>query len=184
MTENKIISIFCGSKDTTSSQYISSQIYKLIYSIPREIDIAYGGGTHGLMKQIYQGVKDKNSKLITINCEKWRETSTIKNDLHIEYYYDSIIDRQNHLVQIADAYIVCPGGIGTLYEALQVITLNDVQSISKPIYVFNLNNYFMHLFNMLEHCRKIGTIYKTNEELNIHIFDQVESLVESIKSKK
>ena len=93
----------------------------------------------------------------------------------------SIIDRQNVLISIGDAYIALPGGVGTIYEALQCITLNDVKEASKPVFFLNTDNYFNSLFDMLNHGRKMGTISKSNEELKIIVRDNPEELAKEIK---
>ncbi len=139
-----------------------------------KIKIAYGGGQSGLMKEIF----DSSSELetISINCHKW-----IKEGEDTTFAYDSILDRQNHLLSIADAYIVCPGGVGTAFEFLQALTCNDIKETNKPIYVLNHNNYFMHIFDFLEWARKTGMITKTNEELNLFIADCPEKIIDKMK---
>ena len=90
-----------------------------------KLKLSYGGGCDGLMKEVYDVCLEQDIQLTSINCDRWKRPE--EESLHTSFYHTSIIDRQNHLVQIADAYIVCPGGVGTLYELLQVITLNDVK---------------------------------------------------------
>jgi uncharacterized protein (TIGR00730 family) len=185
MSNIKTISVFCGSKETQNQRNQSfvqplQQLFQLL-STSQNVKIAYGGGKTGLMKEIWQGCLTNKIPMISVNCERWK---TPEEEIEcIEcYYYSSILERQDHLIKIADAYIVLPGGVGTLFEMLQAITCNDVKEANKPIFVLNFNNYFMQLFDFLEWGRNCGMITKSNSELNIHIFDNSIDLVDKINS--
>ena len=176
-----MISVFCGSKVNAAEAYRRPirQLFTNVHELVGDkLHLAYGGGCDGLMKEVYDVCLQYKIPLTSINCHRWkREEETL---LHETVYYSGIIDRQNHLVQIADAYVVCPGGVGTLYEMLQVITLNDVKESNKPVFVLNFNNYFMHLFDWMEWARKCSNITKTNAELNLHIVDNPTDLAQKI----
>jgi len=174
-----VFTIFCGSKDTVHSDSIRNEIRDLLRFMNKEYTIAYGGGTHGLMREIYDSCQENRLKLISVNCNRW-----IEPDLQYEYelVYPSIIDRQAKLLSIADAYIVCPGGLGTLFETLQAITMNDVNESNKPIFFLNIYNYFEPLFSLLDRCREIGTVNKSNIQLNIHIANCAIECVQQIDS--
>lgn len=174
-----ILTIFCGSKDTIHSREIQSEIHSFFSLIHKEYTFAYGGGTHGLMKEIYNAHKEYKFKLISVNCDRWIEKDTLYTQ---EISYSSIIDRQKHLVEVGDAFIVFPGGLGTMFEALQAITLNDVKETNKPVIFLNSNQYFTPLFDMLDHGRQIGTINKENSQLNIHIAMNAKECVDYIHS--
>jgi len=173
------ITIFCGSKDTIYSPTIQREIQHFFTLINKEYTFVYGGGTHGLMKEIYDAYIEHKFKLISVNCNRWIEDSVIYTE---EICYPSIVDRQKHLIEIGDAFIVFPGGLGTTFEALQAITLNDVKETNKPVLFLNCNNYFDPLFSMIDHCRQLGMINKTNEQLNIHIVSTSEECVHRIHS--
>ena len=173
-----IVSIFCGSKHKVEPSFFPA-VKSLIQQLEtiENIKIAYGGGKTGLMKEIFNNC---NHNLISVNCEKWRQPE--EDGCYIEeYLYTSILDRQNHLLRIADAYIVCPGGVGTVFEFLQALTCNDIKECNKPIFVFNHNNYFSCIFDFIEHARNSGMITKTNEEWNLFIESTPELLVAKIK---
>jgi uncharacterized protein (TIGR00730 family) len=175
-----IISVFSGSKENDLHKFNVSvkQLFQLINK-KKNITIAYGGGKTGLMKEIFEGCINNNIPMISVNCERWKTEEEAQVCLET-HYFDSILDRQNKLINIANAYIVLPGGVGTLYEMLQAVTCNDVKETNKPIFVLNVNNYFMHLFDFLDWGRKCGMILKSNTELNIHVFNDPFSLVSKL----
>jgi len=177
----KTITIFCGSKDTNNKEAIKNEICKLLSGIDStKFSIAYGGGTHGYMGSIFHGCKENNLFLTSVNCYRWKEQVDPLFKNYREYFHKSILERQNHLLFIGDIYIVLPGGCGTIFEAMQAITCNDIKESNKPIYFLNINNYFDHLFKMLDYGREQGTINKTNEELNIIICKDNKELLEKL----
>jgi uncharacterized protein (TIGR00730 family) len=177
----KTISIFCGSKDTNNNETIKLEIYKLLSNIdPNKYSVAYGGGSSGYMGDIYTGCKENNLLLTSINCYRWKEAIDPSFKNYREYFHHDLSQRQNHLLFIGDIYIVFPGGCGTIFEAMQAITTNDIKESCKPIYFLNIDNYFNHLFNMLDYGREQGTIVKSNEELNITICNNSKELLEKL----
>ena len=172
------ITIFCGSK-LTINDGLKRGVKELVEQLGDDFKYSYGGGETGLMGQLNKTCINKGYYTIGINCHRWKDEGDDK--LSEVHYFDSIIDRQNVLISIGDAYIVLPGGVGTIYETLQCITLNDVKEHNKPVFFLNTNNYFMSLFSMLDWGRKMGTISKSNEELKIIIRDNPEDLAKEIK---
>ena len=189
----KTISIFCGSKESNKNETFKLEIYKLLSNInPNQYSIAYGGGTKGYMGDIYYGCKEKGLFLTSINCERWKEQINHSFKNYREYFYQKLSDRQNHLLFVGDIYIVLPGGVGTIFEAMQAIVNNDINNYknedknedkdtTKPIYFLNIDNYFEPLFKLLDHGREQGTINKSNEELNIFICENSKELIEKLK---
>jgi len=178
----KTISIFLGSK-TESSSY-EKPIHTLLDSLAQlPCRLAYGGGTTGSMKEVLNACKKYNTPLFISNCSRWKteEETSCNISSFTCHYYESILDRQNHLLKVADAYVVCPGGIGTAFEFLQALTCNDIKEASKPIFLYNVNNYFMHLLDFLAWARKCKMITKTDEELHLHIVDHPDALITKMK---
>ena len=59
--------------------------------------------------------------------------------------------RKARMIELADAFIMMPGGIGTLEEFMEVWTLNQLGESSKPLGVLNIDNYFENLLAFIDH---------------------------------
>jgi uncharacterized protein (TIGR00730 family) len=172
------VTIFCGSK-LSINEGLKQGVHELVEYLGDDFKFSYGGGSEGIMGIFNNACIELGYYTIGVNCYRWMDEGDKKlNEVH---YYESIIDRQNELIKRGDGYIVLPGGVGTIYEALQCITLNDVKEASKPVFFLNTNNYFMSFFDMLNHGRKMGTISKSNEALKIIVRDNPEELSKEIK---
>ena len=124
----------------------------------------YGGGTNGIMGSIRNGWKEIGGTVITSNINKF-----VESDISDDYLFDNIIDRQKKLVELGDGYIVLAGGYGTHYEALEVITKNDIGEALKPIFILNTNGIFDNLISQIDLLVREKFITKNFDKLNVFV---------------
>ncbi len=141
------LTVFCSSKNNLPQEYYLQVISLLDLLSTEKINIVYGGGSSGLMGTIRKKWEEKSGKVIGVNMHKFQEKY-----FPDEYLFENIDDRQKKLVELGDAYLVLPGGYGTHFEALEVMTKNDIGESSKPIFIFNVNGIFD---GMIEHINKL-----------------------------
>jgi uncharacterized protein (TIGR00730 family) len=178
MDEKKInLTVFCSSKQNLNPIYYS-QVEKFVKSLnPNKFTIVYGGGTGGLMGTVRKAWLENLGSIITSNIYKFAETG-IPDD----YLFDNIIDRQKKLVELGDAYLVFPGGYGTHYETLEVITKNDIGEASKPIYILNINGIFDNFIIHIENLIQEGFITRNFSKLNIYVESDLDKLLTHINN--
>lgn len=174
--ESKInLTVFCSSKQNLNQEYYS-QVEKFIKILnPEQYNIVYGGGSIGIMGTVRKAWLENNGKIISSNIYKF-----VEPDISDDYLYDNIIDRQKKLVELGDGYLVFPGGYGTHYEALEVITKNDIGEASKPIFIFNINGIFDNFINQINMLVNEGFITRTFDKLNVHIESEPDKLANKI----
>lgn len=140
------IAFFCSSRENIRETYQDS-VLSLLKEIDEKLDfthIVYGGGDMGLMGTVYSFFK--NRKIIeSHNLEKWRFEENPDENL-----YTSILKRQKMLLINSDIYIILPGGAGTLSEFFDAIVLNEIEHTNKPIIVFNCDNYYDKLIDLVK----------------------------------
>jgi uncharacterized protein (TIGR00730 family) len=71
-------------------------------------------------------------------------------------YTETMHERKRTMEEICDGFVMMPGGIGTLDEFFETLTLKELGRNKKPIAVYNVNNYFDHLSVMLEDAVRQG----------------------------
>jgi len=149
MENNQIkkVGIFCSGKTDMKPEYIA-----VVSSILQKIDtekvaIVYGGGNVGLMgiiRDVYKG------KIISSNLSRFVNSSNVSDtSIEDDYVFDKISERQSKLIELSDMFIVFPGGFGTMYECLEVITKNQIGEHSKKIVIFNYKGLYNHLHEQL-----------------------------------
>ena len=126
------LTVFCSSKDNLNND-LHLEIQKFIKLLDvNKFNIVYGGGTCGLMGTVRKTFIESNGKIISSNVTKF-----VEPDIEDDYIFDNINERQRKLIELGDAYLILPGGYGTLSEMLEVMTKNDIGECSKPIFIFN-----------------------------------------------
>lgn len=162
-TTLKHVGIFCSGKPDIKQEYID-----IMSSILRKIDtsrvaLVYGGGSVGLMgviREVYTG------KIISSNMKAFVSpvSPTSPPD---DYVFDTITQRQSKLIELSDMFIVFPGGFGTVYECLEVITKNQIGEQSKKIIIFNYKGLYNHLSDQIAHLHQEGFIKHPLDYYNI-----------------
>lgn len=158
------LTVFCSSKQNLKQVYYSQTKKSIQLLNPLKFNIVYGGGSIGIMGTVRKSWLEIGGNIISSNMHKFTEP-----DIVDDYLYDNIIDRQKKLVEIANGYLIFPGGYGTNYELLEVITKNDIGEASKPIFILNTNGIFN---NFIRHIKKLineGFITRDFEKLNVFV---------------
>ena len=110
------------------SNNIKSKYLKESYKLGEEIakrghSLVFGGGSTGVMGAVSKGVLDNNGKVLGIAPEWMGEFEAICEDCDEFIYTKSMDERKNLFLEHSDAFIIGPGGIGTLDEFFEIIVL-------------------------------------------------------------
>lgn len=175
--DKKNLTIFCSSKQNLNPIYYS-QSEKLISKIPpNKFNIVYGGGTTGIMGVVRKSWLEQGGTIISSNHRKFNEVG-----IYDDYLFDNISDRQKKLVELGDGYLVLAGGYGTHFEALEVITNNDIGEASKPVFILNTNNIFDSFLKHIEILIKEKFITRDFIKLNVFVKTTPEDLLVCIQN--
>jgi uncharacterized protein (TIGR00730 family) len=173
----KNLTVFCSSKQNLDPSYYSLT-YQFIKSLnPQKFNIVYGGGSSGLMGTVRSAWLESYGTIISSNITKF-----VEPEFPDDYVFDNIIDRQKKLIDLADGYLVLPGGYGTHYETLEAITKNDIGDISKPVFILNINGFFDHMIQQIDWLVKEGFVTRSLSKLNVFVEYDLDLLRERINS--
>lgn len=107
-------------------------------------DLVYGAGKSGLMGAAARGFHAGGGKVTGVVPAFFKT-----NDIEPLYtkcddllYTVDMGQRKTIMEDLADAFVVAPGGIGTFDEFFQVVTLKQLGQHNKPIALFNINGYY------------------------------------------
>jgi uncharacterized protein (TIGR00730 family) len=136
---NKIqsICVFCASSQSVDSVFKDTAI-ELGNEIGRRgIDLVYGGASIGLMGCVARGVHEEGGKVIGVLPEFFKNKD-------IEY------SEADELIVTQDAFIVLPGGIGTLEEAMEILSMHQLRLTDKPLVFINTQGFYEGLRTTFE----------------------------------
>ena len=157
-----------GSGSRKIDKIYTDKAYELGCDIAtNEHTLVFGGGDTGMMGACAKGVWDNNGKSIGIAPEWIGNFEPLSKKCSKFIYVDSMDERKKEFIKNSDAFIISPGGIGTLDEFFEVITLKKLKQHNKKIIVFNINNFFDNMFEMIDEMAEKGFLYKQEELFKI-----------------
>ena len=125
--------------------------------------LVFGGGDTGMMGACARGVHDNDGKSIGIAPEWIGKFEPLCDDCSDFIYVDTMDERKNEFVKNSDAFIISPGGIGTLDEFFEIITLKKLKQHDKEIIVYNINGFYDKMLEMIDEMGEKGFLYKQSE---------------------
>ena len=150
---NKIrtVAIYCGSNNGRVESYkqFATKLGKVLAK--RKINLVYGGTNKGLMGVLANSAIEEGAHVTGVITERLKAKNQVHPNLSMIETYPTMQSRKTRMIELADACIMMPGGIGTLEEFMEVWTLNQLGETSKPLGILNVNNYFENLIAFIEH---------------------------------
>ena len=176
------ISIFCGAHEGNNPIY-AQEAKNIAEIIAKEgINVVFGGGDVGLMKIVSDTALDNGVKALGISLRSLYELELSNPRLDEVIVAETLLDRKDVFMQRADAFIILPGGVGSLDELAEVMASNQLGIINKPIGILNTAGYYDHLIAWMHKAVDEGFISDANFN-ELIITDSCEELVETIISE-
>ena len=145
------VAIYCGSNNGRVESYkqFATKLGKVLAK--RKINLVYGGTNKGLMGVLANSAIEEGAHVTGVITERLKAKNQVHPNLSMIETYPTMQSRKTRMIELADACIMMPGGIGTLEEFMEVWTLNQLGETSKPLGVLNIDNYFGNLIAFIEH---------------------------------
>ena len=114
------------------------------------IKVIYGGGNIGLMGEIARTLISFKRDVIGI-IPKFLVKKEKKNlNLTKLKIVSNMTKRKEQLFSLGDAFLILPGGTGTLEEIIEVLSWKILKLHNKPIILLNFNNYWSPLLKQFD----------------------------------
>ena len=142
MNNIKSICVFCGSSEAVEDSYKS-----VATELGREIgrrgaDLIYGGASIGLMGCVARGVHEEKGKVIGILPEFFRKKDIEYLDADELIVTKDMRERKAKMDERSDAFIVLPGGIGTLEETMEILSMRQLKLTNKPLVFVSTGGFY------------------------------------------
>ncbi|TRX72430.1 TIGR00730 family Rossman fold protein [Carboxylicivirga sp. M1479] len=144
------VTVFCASSPKVDQAYLNEASQLAEELVKADYGIVYGGGSVGLMGYLADRALELGGRVKGIIPEfmvevEW-EHKGVKDMVHVA----DMADRKKQMVSSCDAVVVLAGGIGTLEELFEVLSLKKLGQIQHPIIIVNTNAYFDPIIDLLE----------------------------------
>ena len=177
----KNISIFCGAHEGNNPKY-AEEAKKVAESIAKKgINVVFGGGNVGLMKIISDTALDNGVEVLGISLKSLHALELANPRLKEIVVSDTLLDRKDEFMSRSDAFVVLPGGVGSLDELAEIMASNQLGIINKPVGILNTEGYYDHLLSWFNKAVEEGFISPANLK-ELLVSDSPEELVDVVVS--
>ena len=175
------ISIFCGAHEGKNPEYAKAAKLVAEYIAKKGINVVFGGGNVGLMKIISDTALDNGVKVLGISLKSLHALELANPRLNEIVVSETLLDRKDKFMSRSDAFIVLPGGVGSLDELAEIMASNQIGIINKPVGILNTEGYYDDLLKWFSKAVDEGFISSENLK-ELLVSDSPEELVEMITS--
>ena len=168
MTKLTALGVFCGGSNGNDPAFLKAgrELGKELGK--KDIDLIFGYSFNGIMGAVATQAKKNGGRVVGVVTSHLRKFETPNFDLDELMVVSSMHVRKDIMFNRSDACCFLPGGIGTLDEFFEILTMKQIGEISKPIVLVNIGGFWDHLTGLIdetirhgfakEHHRKIFTV--------------------------
>jgi uncharacterized protein (TIGR00730 family) len=142
--------VFCGSQFGSDRSFRAAAARLGELAAAAGIKVIYGGGRVGLMGAAADATMAAGGEVVGLIPARLLEREVGHPQITELVVTRDMFDRKDQMIARADGFVVLPGGLGTLDELLEVLTLRQLGYHSKPIVVVNIAGYWDPLLRMVD----------------------------------
>lgn len=179
MKRIKSLGVFCGAANGVNPQYVKDAEHLGTLLAENDITLVYGAGHVGMMGAVAKGTLDAGGKVIGVinTLLQEKEEQILKlSELKI---LSSLHLRKEALFRYSDAYCVLPGGLGTLDEIAEIMTLKQLGEHDKPIILYNANGFWEPYRDIIDSLINEGYMRPEHAKLVTYV-DNLEDILPAI----
>lgn len=181
-SENRLnsICVYCGSAigSDPAHEAVATRLGQLIAEAG--LRLVYGGGSVGLMGTVARAAMEAGGQVTGIIPKFLQKREVMLETLDDLVITEDMHERKQLMFQNADAFVALPGGIGTLEEAVEMMTWAQLGQHKKPVLLANINGFWSPLLELLDHMRAQGYI-RPDTEVPYLIANKIEDVLPTLQ---
>jgi uncharacterized protein (TIGR00730 family) len=174
----KSICVYCGSNSGADPSFVKAAHEVGRVLAKRKISMVYGGGQVGLMGEVADAALAAGGRVYGVIPEfiALKEIAHLGvTELHV---VKSMHARKAMMVELSEAFIAMPGGIGTMEELFEIWTWGQLGQHRHPVGLLNVNGFYDELVAFLDKMTAQGFLAPQHRAALI-VSDNVETLLQA-----
>jgi len=153
------VCVFCGSKLGHHHQWaaVAADVGRFIAQ--QGWGLVFGAGRWGLMGTVAQAAIEEEGHVVGIIPHYLTETEPVLHGISDLQIVETMIERKIRMMEQSEAFLILPGGIGTLEELFEVWTGGQTRAHQKPIVLANLDGYYDGLLAFMAQVSEAGFLH-------------------------
>jgi uncharacterized protein (TIGR00730 family) len=179
----KRVCVYSGSNPGNHLEYEQAAVALGKALAANNYELVYGGGKLGLMGRIANSVLEAGGKAIGVMPRGLFSSEVIHTELTEFYEVSNMHERKAKMLELADAFISLPGGLGTFEELFEAASWAQLGIHKKPIGLLNVRGFYNPLIALLRHAVQEGFMKESNLALFV-VESSPEVLLERLANYK
>jgi uncharacterized protein (TIGR00730 family) len=150
MTSIKSVCVYCGSSNGVDPKFLEAATALGRLMGEAGLKLIYGGGRVGLMGRVADGVLAAGGSVVGIIPRHLHDREVAHPGVSELLIVETMHERKQLMAEQADAFVVLPGGYGTLDEMFEIITWRQLGLHDKPLVLADLFGYWAPLARLLD----------------------------------
>jgi uncharacterized protein (TIGR00730 family) len=159
------VAVYCGSADGNDPVYLSEAAELGRAIAGAGLGMVYGGASVGLMGAVADAALDGGGEVIGVLPSVLAGSEIAHHGLTRLEVVATMHERKARMVALADAFLILPGGYGTLDELLEIVTWAQLRMHAKPCVLINTAGYWNGLLDFLDSAVAAGFLKQSNRDL-------------------
>ena len=151
MAQIRSLCVYCGSSDRGRQTHHDAALRLGGIMAEAGIRLVYGGGRIGMMGRIADAVIDGGGEVIGIIPQFLEQVEVGHSGVTQLIVTDNMHDRKQKMAELSDAFLIMPGGLGTLDETFEILTWKQLGLHDKPVIIADIGGYWRHLTELIDH---------------------------------
>ena len=153
--DGKSVCLFCGASETAHHDYVQSAHDFGTAAAEIGWRLVYGGGGVGLMGAAARSAHAAGGRVLGIMPGFLRSRERLFDDVET-IVVTSMHERKQLMYDQSDAFVVAPGGVGTLEEVVELLSWKRLDLHAKPVIFLNINGFWNTFFALMRHSVEEG----------------------------
>jgi uncharacterized protein (TIGR00730 family) len=152
----RAVCVFCGSSPGRDPRYAEAARQLGTLLAANGFSLVFGGGNIGLMGEVARAVRAGGAPVIGVLPKFLEHLEPPLRSAEELIVTPDLQQRKQRMLALADAFVILPGGLGTLDEYFEVLTSAQLHALGKPVILVNVAGYFDPLKALLDHVVSEG----------------------------
>lgn len=176
---SKNVCVYCGSRTPLNPIFTEAAVQTGKLLAQHGWGLVYGGGKVGMMGLVANATLEHGGDVIGVIPTPLKKEEVVHTGLTELHETQDMHTRKALMEARSDAFIVLPGGFGTLDEFFEILTWRQLGFHNDPIYLLNIDGYFDGLTHFFERALKTDFIQQSSLEL-VQITNSVTDTMEML----
>ena len=175
----KTVAVYCGHQFGNNPEFNRAAVAVGMALAKNNIQMVFGGGDVGLMGAVSTAALRNGGHVIGVSTDDViarQEPAHAEIDVEI---VDGVNERKQRMFELSDAFIILPGGIGTLNELTDIMTMQQIGETKKPLYFLNIEDFWKPCGDLIKHMIDCGFI-ESLDDYKMYNANSVDELIKMV----